>query len=94
MAFNTNSATLNMDSEQKLETSSKQDDFLTTIAAKGMFHVMDKIILVLGLETIRTVKRVSYNWKMILDVYLKSKIPRIRKFIARSNSVDKKVCMQ
>ncbi len=81
-----------MDFDDKISRFSKEEDFLTTIAKKRMFHILDKIILALGFETIRIAKKVSYNWKKILDVYLKSKIPRIRKFIARINPVDKKVC--
>ncbi len=81
-----------MDFDDKIGRFSKEEDFLTTIAKRRMFHILDKIILVLGFETIRIAKKVSYNWKMILDGYFKSKIPRITKFIARLNRVDKKVC--
>jgi hypothetical protein len=81
-----------MDFDKKIERFPEQEDFLTTIAKKRMFHILDKIILVLGFETIQIAKTVNYNWRIILDVYLKSKIPRIRKFIARINPVGKKVC--
>ena len=79
-----------MDSDKKLEHPNK-GDFLMLIFEKGIHEVLEKIFLGLGLETVRMVKKVSQEWRGMLEFYLHNNIPRIRKIVTRCMSVDSKV---
>lgn len=68
-----------------------QGDFLMLMFERGMHQVLEKIFLSLGLETARRSKKVSQEWRVMLEFYLCNKIPRIGKIVARWIPTESKV---
>ncbi len=79
-----------MDSENQFELSN-QGDFVIMSFERGMHQIVEKIFLSLGLKTIQICKKVSQEWRGMLEFYLQNNIPRIRKIVARSMTIDPRV---
>ena len=59
------------------------EDFIVGLYSGRYLHILDKIVLGLKLENLRACKRINQQWSEIVEYYLKSDIPRLKKNIMK-----------
>lgn len=64
------------------------EDFITNLFKTRTFHSLDKIILGLESETLRSFENVNSAWRGICDSYRLSRIQRIRRIIGKITPIS------